>query len=48
MGDIHFDERVRVSIGVHGGQVSAADHAHNQTTLLTVVRQGHQDTTPLL
>lgn len=45
---VHFDKWVGVSVGVHGSQVSAAHHAHNQTTLLTVVHQRHQDTTPVL
>lgn len=48
MEHIHFDKWVRISVGVHGSQMSAADHAHNQTTLLTVVRQWHQDATSLL
>lgn len=48
MEHVHFDKWVGVSIGVHGSQVSAAHHAHNQTTLLTVVHQRHQDTTPVL
>lgn len=46
--NVHFDERVGVTVGVHGSQVSAADHAHNQPALLAVVRQRHQDATPLL
>ena len=46
--NVHFHERVRVSVGVHGSQVSAADDAHDQTTLLTAVHERDQDPTPLL
>lgn len=48
VGDAHFDEGVGVSVGVHGGQVSAADHTHDQAALLTAVHQRYEDATALL
>lgn len=46
--DWHFDKWVRVSIGIHGGQVNTAHHTHEETILLGAVREGDQDTTTLL
>lgn len=45
---IHFYKGVGVSVGVHGGEVSAADNAYDQTALLAVVQQRNQDTTAVL
>lgn len=45
---LHFHERVRVAIGIHGGQVNTADYAHEEPALLAVVHEGDQDASPLL
>lgn len=45
---LHFDIRVRVAVSVHGSQVNAAHHPHNETVGLGAVHEGHQDPTTLL
>lgn len=45
---LHFDIRVRVAISVHGSQVNAAHHSHDETVGLGAVHEGHQDPTALL
>lgn len=45
--DLHFDEGVRVAVGVHGGQVGTAYDPNHQAALLRVVAQRHQDASTL-
>lgn len=42
------DEGVRVAVGVHGGEVGAAQHAHQQAAPLRAVAQRQQDAPALL
>lgn len=43
-----FDVGVGVAVGVHGGQVGAADDAHQQALLLRAVLEGDEDPAALL
>lgn len=37
--DLHFDEGVRVAVGVHGGQMGTAYDPNQQAALLSVIAQ---------
>lgn len=37
--DLHFDEGVRVAVGVHGGQMGTAYDPNQQAALLCVIAQ---------
>ena len=37
--DSHFDEGVRVAVGVHGGQMGTAYYPNQQAALLCVIAQ---------
>lgn len=43
MTDSRFNVRVGEAVGVHGGEVSAADDAHHQAALLRAVLQRDHD-----
>lgn len=45
---LHFDIGVRVAVGIHGSQVNAAHHSHNEAVGLGAVHEGHQDPAALL
>lgn len=45
---LHLYKWVRIAIGVHRCQMSTPNYTHNQTTLLAVVGERNQDTSPLL
>ena len=47
-GRLHFDERVRVAVAVHGGELRAADDADEELLLLRVVAQRQQDAATLV
>lgn len=48
MRDLRFNVRVGEAVCVHGGEVSAADDAHHQATLLRAVLQRDHDAPALL
>lgn len=45
---LHFDIGVGVAVGIHGSQVNAAHHSHNEAVGLGAVHEGHQDPAALL
>lgn len=45
--DLHFNEGVRIAVGVHGGQMGAAYDTNHQAALLCVIAQWHQDAAAL-
>lgn len=45
---LQADKGVRVAIGIHGGEVGAAQHPHQQAATLGAVAQGQQDAPTLL
>lgn len=45
---LHLYKGVRITIRVHCCQMSTSNYTHNQTTLLAVVGERNQDTSPLL
>lgn len=46
--NLHFDEGVGVAVGVHGGQVYAAHHTHDEPILLAVVHERDENASALL